>query len=131
MVKFLVVVREPHRLKPDYSLEFEAPLLPREGDYLSIQRPDHERPFGEDMIVAKVWWRLAHPETDGFGSEPPLVGSLDEMIVECVPATGPYSSDEWLRWLSRAGAPELEVARVSVRESELAELRSGKAVETP
>lgn len=123
MVKFLVVVREPGRLAPDYSLEFEAPVLPREGDYLSVQRPDHERPFGEDMIVAKVWWRLAHPATGGVQWEPLEVGSLDEIFVECVPAVGPWSCDGWRDSLARAGGPALEVSRLSVRESELAAMR--------
>jgi len=125
MVRFLVVVRESGRLEPDYSLEFEAAMLPREGDYLSVQRPDHERPFGEDMIVAKIWWRFSHPETGGFASDPPAVGRLDEIFVECVPAVGPWSSDRWRDGLARSGAPELELSRFSVRESDIAAVREG------
>ncbi|MFL6844329.1 MAG: hypothetical protein ACJ8ER_05550 [Allosphingosinicella sp.] len=119
MVRFIVMVREPGRLKPDYSLEFVASELPREGDYLSVQRPDHERPFGEDMIVAKVWWRLSHPETGPVALDPQMAGSVDEIFVECVPAIGPWSSDRWRDSLERAGAPSLEVSRLSVRESEI------------
>lgn len=123
MVRFLVVVRVPGGMEPDYSLEFEAAVLPREGEYLSIQRPAHERPFGEDMIVAKIWWRLSHPETGGVASDPPEVGRLDEIFVECVPAIGPWSSDRWRDGLVRSGAPELELSRLSVRESDIAALR--------
>jgi hypothetical protein len=127
MVRFLIVVREPGRLAPDYSLEFEAPTLPREGDYLSVQRPDHERPFGEDMIVAQVWWRLAHPATGPIDSDPRAVGSVDEIFVECVPAVGPWSSDWWRDSLERRGTPVLEVSRLAVRESELAAMRKRSA----
>src|SRR5688500_1880848 len=101
MVRFRVMVREPGRLEPDYSVLVEAPALPREGDYLSVQRPDHERPFGEDMIVAKVWWRFSYPETGAVASDPPEVGWLDEVFVECSPAIGPWSSDPWRDSLSR------------------------------
>ena len=31
MVTFLVVVREPGQVAPDYSLEVEAPMLPPRG----------------------------------------------------------------------------------------------------
>jgi hypothetical protein len=127
MIKFQVVVREPRRLEPDYSLEFEAPMVPREGDYLSVQRPDHERPFGEDLIVAKVWWRMSYPGTAPFASDPPEVGALDEIFVDCIPAVGPYSSDRWRDSLTRAGAPVLEVSRHSLRESEIAAARKAVA----
>lgn len=116
MVGIILVVREFGRLKPDYSLSFEVPAIPRAGDYLSIQRPDEPEPYGEDMIVRQVWWRLRHPETSGFavdGEE--KVGDSHEVIVECEPATGPYSSDKWLKSLgSEAGVEEFKVARVSV-----------------
>jgi hypothetical protein len=127
MVRFLVVVREPGRLEPDYSLDFEAPMLPREGDYLSVQRPDHERPFGEDMIVAKVWWRMFYPGIDPIELDRREVGRLEEIFVECVPAVGPYSNDQWRDGLTRAGAPVLEVSRFWVRESEIAAMRESSA----
>src|SRR5688500_14913549 len=108
MIKFIVVVRELGQFKPDYSLEFEASALPREGDYISIQRPDKDRPFGEDLLVRKVWWRLSHPETAGFASTP-KTGKLDEIFVECDPAIGPYSSDAWICGLQGAQARAGEV----------------------
>lgn len=124
MVRVIVVVRELGRLKPDYSLDFELPEVPAVGSYISVQRPDKPKPFGEDLIVRKVWWRLNHPETAGFGSNPPKSGSLQEIFVECDPALSPYSSDHWRRLVEGAkrggvDVEEFEVARVSVRESDL------------
>lgn len=114
-------MREPGSLKPDYSLEFQAPELPREADYLSIQRPDSPRPFGEDLVVSKVWWRLSHPETAGFATEPRKVGTLDEVFVECDPASGPYSSKKWLKTVNHArdrgiGLHDFVVERLRIEE---------------
>lgn len=122
MIKFIIVVREPGSLKPDYSLEFEAAELPREGEYISIQRPDKQRPYGEDMVVRNVWWRLAHPETEGF-TDKPKTGSVDEIFVECEPASSPYSSRHWLRVVEGAreqgvDLPRFNVERFSVPEPE-------------
>ena len=55
MVKINLVVRELGKLKPDYSLDFELPEVPAVGSYVSIQRPDKPKPYGEDVIVRKVW----------------------------------------------------------------------------
>ena len=78
------------------------------------------------MIVEKVWWRLEHPETRSSfsGAETPKVGSLIEIFVECVQATGPYSRDQWRDMLDRrrehgAVIPEFEVARVQIRQDAL------------
>ena len=123
MVRVIVVVREVGKLKPDYSLEFNLPEVPRVGSYISIHRPDKPKPYGEDMIVRQVWWRLEHPETNVIGTEPVKVGSLEEIMVECEPAIGPYASDAWREALEmqsgHAGIEEFEIARFSVRESEL------------
>lgn len=123
MVKATIVMREVGRLKPDYSLEFEFPEAPRPGDYISIHRPDKPRPYGEDAIVQKVWWSLEHPETDGYGSTPPKIGRMAELVIECSPAIGPWSSDHWRdslkAALERGEVPEFEVARVSVRQDAL------------
>ncbi len=120
MVRVNLVIREVGRLKPDYSLDFELPEVPRPGDYISIHRPDKPKPYGEDVIVEKVWWQLEHPETSGFGSTAPKIGKLEEITVECKPAIGPYASDHW-RDIHKAArergeVPEFEVARLSVRE---------------
>jgi hypothetical protein len=121
VVRVSIVVREPGKQKPDYSLPFDLPVVPNKGDYISIQRPDKQRPYGEDMIVRRVWWRLDHPETGGFASSgEEKVGRMHEIFVECDPAVGPYSSDQWRDGLShhrQTGAiEELDLARVSIRE---------------
>ncbi|TXH81177.1 MAG: hypothetical protein E6Q77_08590 [Rhizobium sp.] len=124
MVRVTIVVREVGRLKPDYSLGFDLPEVPGIGDYLSIHRPDKPDPFGEDLIVRKVWWRLDHPETNGFASSDERIGSVREIFVECDVALGPYSSDDWRRLAEGAKSrgleiEEFEIARLSLRESDL------------
>lgn len=124
MVRVIVVVRELGGLKPDYSLNFDLPEVPSIGSYISVQRPDKPEPFGEDLIVRKIWWRLKHPKTGVTASQPAKIGSLTEIFVECDPALSPYSSDDWRR-LAEGGknrgidVEEFEVARFSVRESDL------------
>jgi len=124
MPQIIVVVRELGRVKPDYWLPFDVPEVPAVGSYLSIQRPDRREPFGEDLIVRHVWWRLAHPETGSIGSDPPKVGSLTEIFVECDPALSPYSSDHWRKMLEAARdrgveVVEFDVSRIAIRESDL------------
>jgi hypothetical protein len=130
MVRINLVVRELGRLKPDYVLDFELPEVPAVGAYISIQRPEHEAEWGEDVIVRKVWWRLKHPETGTRASNPPKLGTVREIIVECDVATSPWSSDQWLKSAEAARAhgvnvEALEVARLNVRESELEKAKSG------
>jgi hypothetical protein len=123
MVQVIVVVREIGKLKPDYSLKFERPEVPRVGSYISIQRPDHPSPFGEDMVVRQVWWRLRHPETaSSTTAETEKIGDITEIFVECDPALSPYSSDHWRHSLGDGGNPAVEklnVSRFSVGESAL------------
>jgi hypothetical protein len=124
MTRVIVVVRETGRRKPDYSLEFDLPEVPAVGSYISVQRPDKPEPYGEDLVVRKIWWRLKHPETGGVGSEAPKIGSLWEIFVECDPALSPYSSDNWRRLMEGAkkhgvDIEDFEVARFSVRESDI------------
>jgi len=123
-MKFIVVVREIGRLKPDYSLEFEAPVLPTIGSYLSIHRPDAEHGHTEDLIVRRVWWRLHHPATGGFAQEPVPVGSLVDVQVECEQAIGPHSLDRWRASLEAARdrgveVEEFDVARFALTEAEM------------
>lgn len=123
MFEVTVVVREAGKLKPDYSLPFSLPALPREGDYISITRPDTPELWSEDAVVRKVWWRLAHPDTGTMGSG--KAGRASEIFVECDIAEGPGSSDQWRKVVSTArekgvDVPTFEVARLSVRQSDLA-----------
>jgi hypothetical protein len=124
MVQVNIVVREIGKLKPDYSLNFELPEVPGVGSYISVLRPDAPEPYGEDVIVRKVWWRLKHPEIRGVESPPVKIGSFHEIFVECDQAVGPYSSDNWLLLLDSAkkrgiDIEEFQVSRFSVPESEL------------
>jgi hypothetical protein len=121
MTHVTIVIREPGKLKPDYSLNFELPEIPRIGDYISIHRPDVRAPFGEDLIVRAVLWRLEHPETYGVSSTS-TAGKAKEIFVECDPAIGPYSSDAWKRSMEfaknkGANIEELQVDRFSVPEN--------------
>lgn len=123
-MKFIVVVREIGRTSPDYSLEFEAPVLPSIGSYLSIHRPDEVNGHTEDLIVRHIWWRLHHPETGGFGSDPAKVGSVVDIQVECDQAIGPQSLDRWRSTLEAAResgveVEEFNVSRVAVSEADL------------
>jgi hypothetical protein len=124
MVQLILIVRDVGKLKPDYSLNFELPEVPDVGSYISVQRPDQPDPFGEDLIVRKVWWRLDHPETGGFAADVSKIGSVREIYVECEVALSPYSSDDWRRVAEGAKSrgidvEEFEVARVSFRQSDM------------
>jgi hypothetical protein len=126
MTKVIIVVREPGKLKLDYSLEFDLPEIPRVGSYISIHRPDKPQPFGEDVVVRKVWWRLEHPDTGtGAGSaKAAKIGSVAEVFVECDIAVGPYASDRWREMAATAKArgavvEEFEVERYSIREKDI------------
>jgi hypothetical protein len=123
MVQVNIVVREIGKLKPDFSLDFELPEVPAVGSYISILRPDTPEPYGEDLVVRKVWWRIKHPETKGLEPAPAKIGSFHEIFVECNQAAGPYSSDNWLSLLDSAKKrgveiEEFQVSRLSVPESE-------------
>jgi hypothetical protein len=125
MTRVIIMVREPGKLKPDYSLQFELPEVPRVGSYISICRPDTVGPFGEDMIVRQVWWRLSTSVTASFVSKnEEKVGRTIEIFVECEPALGPYSSDRWRRDMEGARNRGIEIedfdlARFSVREKDI------------
>ncbi len=124
MVQINIVVREIGKLKPDFSLDFELPEVPAVGSYISILRPDTPEPYGEDLVVRKVWWRIKHPEIKGLDDlAPAKIGSFHEIFVECNQAAGPYSSENWLSLLDSAKKrgveiEEFQVSRLSVPESE-------------
>jgi len=124
MVQVKIVVREIGRLKPGYSLNFTLPEIPRVGEYISIFRPD-AMPHTEDMVVRKVWWHLYHGETRGVtpGDEK-INGHVQDVMVECEPAIGPYSTDQWITTLEAAvtrgeTVERFEVDRPSVRQRDL------------
>lgn len=124
MVQVTIVVRELGRLKPDYSLQFALPAVPHEGDYISIFRPDAE-PHTEDVVVRKVWWHLRHGETRvATPEDDPVNGRVQDIMVECDQAIGPYATDRWRDHLEAAAAAgvhveRFEVERFSVRQDAL------------
>ncbi len=122
MIRVVVLVRAVGRLRPDSWLQFDLPDVPQPGSYISIYRGDPPETHSEDMVVEKVWWRLKHPETGAYGSNPPLIGSPIEIMVECTQAIGPHSNDRWRDGLEAARAsgidvPEFEIDRFSVRQN--------------
>jgi|SRR5665213_2380860 hypothetical protein len=88
MEKITIVVRKTGSLEPDHSLNFEVPSLPRVGNYLSIHRDDAPRPFGEDLIVRQVWWRMEYPAVndDRSGAS---VGKLRRSLSNAPKPSGP------------------------------------------
>ena len=96
MVTFIVVVREAGSPRPAYWVEFDAPALPRVGDYLSIQRPDKPSRYGESLIVRNIWWRLAHQGRSGF-PDWAVNRRPGEVFVECDSTAHQYSNKSWLR----------------------------------
>jgi hypothetical protein len=124
MVKVTVLVREVGKLKPDFEVDFDLPEIPTVGSYISIQRPEHEAEWGEDVVVRKVWWRLKHPETAAHASDPPGFGTVRQIIAECDVATSPWSSDKWLKSADAARAEGMnveafEVQRLNIRHTDL------------
>lgn len=113
MFRVHVVVRETGGLTPEYAMDFDLPMLPRVGTYLSVQRPDDPSGMTEDLVVRQVWWRMRHP--DRHQPRPANVGGgigeLSEIYIECAKAIGPYSTAAWRTELlsAESGGREVEV----------------------
>ena len=120
-----IVVREVGRKKPDYSLDFDLPEIPKIGSYISIRRPDTPEGYDdEDLIVRQVWWRLDHPETGTVASPDAKIGGIREILVECDPALGPWARDRWRELMERAKqrggeVEDFDVLRLNVRQDAL------------
>ncbi len=113
MVKIILVARDLDNQKVDFSLEFEVPRVPQEGEYVSVNRPDVKYPLGEDFVVRRVWWRLRHRETHRYATtETP--GQLEEVFVECDSVIGPYSSQSWRAALNSARERGCQVETMEV-----------------
>lgn len=114
MTEVVIVVRDVGRLKPDFSLKFSLPAVPRVGEYISIFRPD-SAPHTEDLVVRKVWWRLDQDETSQ--SQPvdkEVAGRVRDIVVECDPAIGPYATASWRQKLETAQARGVNIARFRI-----------------
>ncbi len=81
--------------------------------------------MGEDLVVRHIWWRLETSEVRAVAAEETVqTGDVREIIVECDPAIGPYSSDRWRDALEAAkkrgvAVEEFDIVRFSVRERDL------------
>lgn len=131
LIEVIIVVRERQRAKPEHSINFALPALPRPGDYISVFRPDSPT-HSEDLVVRKVWWNLRYDDSSGYGdSDNPMVGRLRDIMVECDQAIGPYARDHWRDGLvgyeERGNVVErFDVERLSIREDELKAMAGGK-----
>lgn len=129
MVQVNIVVREPGKESPDYSLDFDLPEVPSIGSYISITRDGENELYSEDLLVRHVWWRLRHPASEGV-STGRKVGAANEIVVECDIAEGPFASAHWVKWAAAARARGAKVetfgiARYSIPQEELEGLRRG------
>lgn len=86
----------------DYSLDFEVPELPREGDYICITRPGQTG--NEDFIVRRVWWAL---ETE---AEPKGPGKVTSIHVECEYAVSDFSSESHAKVAKGSGAKSFDIS---------------------
>jgi hypothetical protein len=117
-----IVIREIGSTKFDYSLLFSLPNVPCVGDYISIHREDTPTPHSEDLVVRRIWWRLETSEIRTAPSEETVQsGDVREIVAECDPAIGPYSTDRWRDDLEAAkkrgvAVEELHIARYSIRQ---------------
>ena len=119
MLRVQVVVREVGGLKPEYSMAFDLPYLPRVGSYLSIERPGLAGET-QDLIVRQVWWRLSHPHRDDGRTYATAegVGEVDEITIECAKAIGPHSTERWREELLAAERNGIEVDTFDVEPSD-------------
>lgn len=112
MLDVIIAVREPGRLKPDWSSRFLLPEIPEIGSYITINRPGESAPWGEDMVVKKVWWMLFNPNGNSTENSPDHVGTVKQIIVLCEAALGPFSTKSWRNaHEGRTGVQTFEVAR--------------------
>ena len=84
----------------DYSLDFDVPELPREGDYICINRPGQIG--NEDFIVRRIWWNL---ETVGDENGP---GKFIAVHVECEFALSDFSSESHAQVAKGSGAKSFD-----------------------
>jgi hypothetical protein len=126
MVRVILAVREPGVRKPDFYVPFDLPEVPRVGDYISIFRPYSEAysAHSEDLVVRHVWWHLQYPDTEAVTFEETKAGRVNDVMVECDMAIGPYARENWRASVERWKATGSEVVvfdveRFSVSESRL------------
>lgn len=104
-VRITLVVRELGKHSIDHSMEFDLPEIPKVGDYISVFSPDSPG-RSKDIIVRHVWWHLVANEGD--------VGRVQDIMVECDVALGPYGSPQWRAWCRAADGRGVQVDKFQV-----------------
>ena len=104
-VRVTLVVHELGRHSVDHFMDFDLPEIPRVGDYISVFSPNSPG-RSKDIIVRHVWWHLNANEGD--------VGRVQDIIVECDVALGPYASEQWKDWCRSADTRGMQVEKFEV-----------------
>lgn len=106
-MKARLVFVPPGGGEAEYTLEFDLPAVPRSGDYISIKRPGQNGT--EDFMVRRAWWWLWTPEVNAAVIEDePMIGQVEDLVVECEFAIGPFSDEQHLRTAQGYGAKRFE-----------------------
>lgn len=79
----------------DFSMMFDVPMLPQQGDYLAISRPGQTGT--EDFIVRRTWWSLDYPHGENDDPEEHELGRVKAIYLECEFAVGHMSSESHMR----------------------------------
>ncbi|MCJ2011083.1 hypothetical protein [Methylobacterium sp. J-076] len=102
-MKVTLIVVPPGGGEAEYTLDFELPAVPREGEYITVARDDalaDPKPDPQDgsigiyecFYVRRAWWDLRYPSSapyaKGEGQGP--VGSAYMIAVEAETARGPH-----------------------------------------
>lgn len=74
-MKVTLAFTPPGGGEQQYSLDFELPGVPQQGDYIRIERNDEVGTY--DFLVKRTWWLLRY--SDG----PPARGVVKDLVVEC------------------------------------------------
>lgn len=100
VMEIIVVVVPPGGGEAEYSLPFEVPEAPNEGDYISVKRPQTDG--FEHFIVRRRRWMMEFPEAPPVETEDDYtVGETEKLYIEAEIAEGPVPSEGHERVLSR------------------------------
>ena len=99
-MKIRLMVVPPGGGEIDYVNFADVPVIPREGDYITVTRDKNIDHF----VVRRVWWNFKEIDI-----EKGLVELTDQdTCIEVEEAIGTYTSDENRKRLKRQGAKEFE-----------------------
>ena len=95
-MKVTLTIVPPGGGEGEFTLDFDMPGIPQQGDYISVYRPGQMGT--EDYIVRRTWWVLDFPSTEAIQPEGNVtVGTTKSFYVECEIARGIFSSEEHSR----------------------------------